>query len=295
MNFLKVLFGNKVETAEEKKEEENAKNFDILKYDGVRAMQTGQIAHAMQCFSHALELHDDLEIRDYYSQALIRNGDMLCAYEQLQQLIEAQPDNQQIFIRMADVAYMMENYALMADSCEKALLINKDNPLVMYLYARACIGQGDSSNGIVMLTKAVSLKKNYGDAYLLRGETYLDLGDLDSADADAEYLLKHEQDNEETYLLKARIEKKRENYARSINFYDRVIELNPFSAVAFKERSAAKRAVGNEQGAEEDMKIAEEMEAEYASHVGTEGKENDESNIEEKMNKAYKNNNPYGF
>ena len=295
MNFFKALFGSKVETKQEKKEEDNAKNFEVLKYDGVRALQSGQITYAMQCFSHALKLQEDLEIRDYYSQALIRNGDMLHAYGQLQKLAEAQPDNQQIFIRMADVAYMMEDYGSMADSCEKALLIDKDNPLVMYLYARACIGQGDSSNAIAMLTKAISLKADYGDAYLLRGETYLGLGDLDSADADAEYLLKHAQDSEETYMLKARIEEKRANYEQSIDFYSKVIELNPFSAVAFKERSAAKRVAGDEQGAEEDIKAAEEVEAEHTSYVGTEGKENNDSNIEEKMNRAYKNNNPYGF
>ena len=295
MNFLKALFGNKVETTEEKKKEENAKNFEVLKYDGVRALQTGQITYAIQCFSHALKLREDLEIRDYYSQALVRNGDMLHAYGQLQKLAEAQPDNQQILIRMADVAYMMENYALMADSCEKALLINKDNPLVMYLYARACIGQGDSSNAIAMLTKAVSLKQDYDDAYLLRGETHLGLGDLDSADTDAEYLLKHAQDNEDAYLLKARIEKKRANYEQSIDFYNKVIELNPFSVAAFKERGITKRVAGDGKGAEEDIRAAEEMEAERALYVGTERKENNDSNIEEKMNKAYKNNNPYGF
>ena len=295
MNFLKALFGNKVETTEKKKKEENAKNFEVLKYDGVRALQTGQITYAIQCFSHALKLREDLEIRDYYSQALVRNGDMLHAYEQLQKLAEAQPDNQQIFIRMADVAYMMEDYGSMAGSCEKALLINKDSPLVMYLYACACIGQGDSSNAIAMLTKAISLKPDYGDAYLLRGETYLSLGDLDSADTDAEYLLKHAQDNEDAYLLKARIEKKRANYEQSIDFYNKVIELNPFSVAAFKERGITKRVAGDGKGAEEDIRAAEEMEAERALYVGTERKENNDSNIEEKMNKAYKNNNPYGF
>ena len=66
MNFFKALFGSKVETKQEKKEEENAKNFEVLKYDGVRALQTGQITYAMQCFSHALKLQEDLEIRDHW-------------------------------------------------------------------------------------------------------------------------------------------------------------------------------------------------------------------------------------
>lgn len=55
----------------------------------------------------------------------------------------------------------------------KAMLIDDKTAEVMYLYARACIGQEDVTNAVAMLTKAISLKEDYGDAYLLRGETLL--------------------------------------------------------------------------------------------------------------------------
>lgn len=75
-----------------------------MKYDGVRALRAGQAEFAIRCFTHALQMQDDLEIHDYLSQAYIRTGELTLAYEQLQKLAEAQPDNQQIFIRMANVA-----------------------------------------------------------------------------------------------------------------------------------------------------------------------------------------------
>lgn len=59
MNFFKALFGGKIETSEEKKKEDEAKNFDVLKYDGVRAMRSGQLDYATKCFRHALEIKDD--------------------------------------------------------------------------------------------------------------------------------------------------------------------------------------------------------------------------------------------
>jgi len=295
MNFLKALFGSKTETIEERKEEENAKNFDVLKYDGVRAMQIGQIAYAIQCFSHALKLKEDLETRDYLSQTLIRNGDLLPAYDQLLKLSEAHPDNLNIFIRMADVAYMMEDYQAMANACEKALLVDDRNVQVLFFYARACKGQGDDANAIAMLTKALSLESDYGDARLMRGEIYLDVDDLDSADADAVYLLQHTQDSEEVFLLKARIETKRGNHAHAIDYLNKIIALNPFSAVAFRERSAAKQALGDAVGAEEDCKNADEIEPEKENQNAGLADEEAQLGIEEKVKRAYRNNNPYGF
>ena len=38
MNILKALFGGKTEDPEERKQDEEAKNFDILKFDGVKAL-----------------------------------------------------------------------------------------------------------------------------------------------------------------------------------------------------------------------------------------------------------------
>ena len=59
-----------------KKEEKpnESKNFDVLKYDGVRALKQHQFDYAVQCFVHALQLKsDDLECRDYLS-SLYRFG-----------------------------------------------------------------------------------------------------------------------------------------------------------------------------------------------------------------------------
>ena len=49
MGFLKTLFSGKVETPEEKKKVEESKNFDVLKYDGVKALRAGEAAHAVEC------------------------------------------------------------------------------------------------------------------------------------------------------------------------------------------------------------------------------------------------------
>ncbi len=203
MGFLKSLFSGKVETPEEQQKEDLSKNFDVLKYDGVRALRSGELSYAIQCFEHALELQEDLETRDYLSQAYIQSD--------------------------ANVQFMMEDYNAMNETCEHALLIDKDNPLLLYLYARACIGQGDLSNGIALLSKTIAVREDYGDAYLLRGETLLDMGDTEGADEDATWLMEHTEGIEEVLMLKGRIEEKKGNKEEAERYYEQVKKVNPFA------------------------------------------------------------------
>lgn len=253
----------------------------------MRALRAGQAEYAIRCFTHALQMQDDLEIHDYMSQAYIRTGELTKAYEQLQKLAEAQPDNQQIFIRMANVAYMMEDYGAMAGACEKAMLIDDKTPEVMYLYARACIGQDDVTNAVAMLTKAISLKEDYGDAYLLRGETLLKNGDNDEADEDAQWLLEHTKDNEDVLTLKARIERAKGNSDEAIDYFSKVIDANPFNIDAYRERGELKLAAGDEKSGNEDIEYAKELTAQLPEKEGDEG-------IEKKVNDKYKSIDPYG-
>ena len=291
MNFLKSLFGSKAENEEEKRREEERKNFETLKYDGVRALQINQIEQALRCFSHALQLHDDLETRDYYSQALIRSNDLPGAYAQLQKMVEAEPDNLEIYLRMADVAYMMEDYVAMGNTCEKAMLVDSENPQVLYRYAKSYIGRDDLTNAITMLTKAIMLNPKVYEAYLLRGETLLDTGDLDAADEDATLLLEHLEDNEDVLILKARIEQKKGNKAEALTYYNKVIDVNPFSMVAFQERGPLRIELGDEQGGRKDVEMAQEMTAQL---VANQVKAVADEGVEQKVKRAYKNMDPYG-
>jgi len=289
MNIFKALFGSKEENAEEKKKEEEERKFDVLKYDGVRALRMHQAAYAVQCFNHALEIRDDSECRDYLSQALIQTGDLAPAYDQLHRLSEIQPDNQQIFIRMADVAYMMENYTAMSDACEKAMMIDSSNPLTYFLYARACRSQGDDNNAVAMLTKAVALKKDYYDAYLLRGEIRLSVGNLAEAGEDAALLLTEVGYNEDVLLLAARIEEAKGEHMKAVEYYDKVERVAPFCVAGLRERAAVKMVMGDKDGAEADLKAAAEIAGEDNDTATQENQD-----IEKYVRDKYRNADPYG-
>ena len=278
MNIFKALFGSKSKPTEEVKKDVT-RDFNVLKYDGVRALRERQFDYAVQCLVRAIEINGtDLECRDYLSQAYIATDNLPQAYEQLQKMAEECPDNIAVLLRMADVAYMMENYTAMADVCEKAMMLDGNNVQVYFFYARACCGHGDLTNAVVMLSKALLLNADFDAARLLRGELLLESGDVEEAAEDADTLCARIEGNEDVRLLKARVEKAKGCMAEAEIAYGKVIDANPFSTEAYRERSEVRKALGNNEGANADEAAANEMQQEPPQP-----NEGIEQNIKKKM------------
>lgn len=292
MGFWKVLFGGKDMTPEEEQQEREQKNFDLLKYDGVKALKMGQTDYAVRCFEEALKLQDDLECRDYLSQALIRQGALDEAATVLQQLAEAQPGNVALLLRLAHVAYMMEDYEQMAKVCEQALAADENCSEAYHFLAQAKLGLGDAVGGIAMLTKAISLNEDFAEAYLLRARTLLSMGDVKGAGDDAEWLLNNVGNHEEVLLLCARVAVAKQLSDEASDYYNKVIEANPFSIEAYQERGQLRYALGDKAGAEEDMQKVLELNpnalADVNGDFSAEG-------IEQRVRQAYSAVNPLGL
>ena len=259
MGFFKSLFGGKGETPEEKKEREEARDFDVLKTNGLQALRTGKWETAAKCFTMALDIKEDLETHDYLSRAYLNGGQLREGFAQLRILAEAQPDNLQVLTTMAHVALMMEDYNLVNETCEKALALDKDNAEVIYIYAKAAQAQHDLVNAVALFTKAAILNPDFNSAYLERGSILLAMGDLEGAEDDANHLVEVAPEAEEALMLKARVLLAQQRTTEAIAFFDRVIDINPFHVAAFLERGAAHRELGDNQAAENDLRQALEI------------------------------------
>ncbi len=292
MGFFSTLFGGRQLSPEEEKQEQEAKKFDLLKYDGVKAMKMGQADYAVRCFTEALKVHDDLEVHDYLSQVLLRQGNLDAAMNELRTLGDAEPENAQIQIRMAQVAYMQEDYATMETVCQQATTLEPENAEPYFLHAQAMKGQQNPVGAIAMLTKAISLKEDYAEAYLLRGQTLLVMGDAASAETDADWLLEHVGDHEDVLLLKARVETAKGQAQEAIRVYDKVIEVNPFQIDAFRERGRLRLNLGDKAGAEQDMQTVLELDPQQLANVSG---EYSAEGIEQRVKQAYSAVNPLGL
>ena len=292
MGFFSTLFGGRQLSPEEEKQEQEAKKFDLLKYDGVKAMKMGQADYAVRCFTEALKVHDDLEVHDYLSQVLLRQGNLDAAMNELRTLGDAEPENAQIQIRMAQVAYMQEDYATMETVCQQATTLEPENAEPYFLHAQAMKGQQNPVGAIAMLTKAISLKEDYAEAYLLRGQTLLVMGDAASAETDADWLLEHVGDHEDVLLLKARVEAAKGQAQEAIRVYDKVVEVNPFQIDAFRERGRLRLDLGDKAGAEQDMQTVLELDPQQMADVSG---EYSAEGIEQRVKQAYSAVNPLGL
>lgn len=291
MGFLKKFFGGETDPEEEKKQADE-RNFDLLKYDGVKAMRMGQFEYAVKCFREALKTKDDLEVRDHLWNALMRLGLFDEALTELDEIITLQPDNIEAVLQAANAAFMKEDYKTMEAYCEQALNIDAEQPIAYLLYAKAAIGQDDLLQAIVRLTKSISLEERLIEPRLLRAQTLMRMGDLKEAEADVNWLASHTEDNEDVILLHARLEAAKGNADAAIDLYGKVIDVNPFSVEAYRERGSLHLAKGDKAGAEEDMKKVLELNPEEMADVNG---EYSAEGIERKTRQAYSMMNPFGI
>ena len=292
MGFWKSFFGGEEENPEEEKKNSEAKTFDLMKYDGVKAMRMGQFDYAEKCFCEALKIQEDLEVRDYLSQTLIRLNRLDEALEQLISITHAEPENVALLLQAAHVAYMQEDYDQMKSFCEQALAVDGENAMANYMLAQAVLGQNDLINGIARLTKAISLNEQLADARLLRAKTLLKMGDVKGAEEDTNWLLEHTNDEEDVLLMAARVAHAKGQDDEAIDIYNKVIDLNPFQMDAYRERGQIKFERGDKRGAQEDMqKLLELNPNELADVSGDYSAEG----VEQAMKRVYSAINPFGL
>ena len=295
MGLLNFLFNSSKQQSKNKARDEKEKQFDVLKYDGVRALRSGQVNYAVDCFRHALAIKDDMETMDYFSLALVRSGELQEAMEVLEKLADNAPANALLYQRMAKVAFMMEDYEKMHALCEKALAMGCEDATILCLKGNAQVAKGDVVMAIASFSKAIALEPTNRDAYLLRAQTLLRMGDCQGADADLKVLLAQHAEDEDALLLKARVAHAQGKDDEAILYYNKVEAINPFCVEVFRERGSIRYAMGDKEGAGEDartlLSISPESIGDVTGQYSAEGQEG----IQQVLEKCYKANNPYGF
>ena len=124
MGFFKSFFSGKPANPEEEKQKNNQKNFEIFKYDGMRAQRMGRADYAIKCFTEALALQEDFETMGYLAQVYIQSNELDEARKLLERMIRTEPEHTSTLLTLANVCYMQEDYAAMAEAAKRGTLLS---------------------------------------------------------------------------------------------------------------------------------------------------------------------------
>ena len=297
MGIFSSLFGGSKQTEEEKK-------FDVLKYDGIRAMRIGKLTYALKCFEEATAIQEDLETMQHQANTYIRVNQMDDARALMNRMTELAPEQPIVFQSLASLCYMQEDYKAMNEACQKALALDNQDPANFFLSAKAYVGMHNGIQAIAMLTKAIMLNEEFVEAYQMRAEILWAMRQAKDANEDIEKLLSMNPEDENALLLKGEIlavsgeEEKamelfdqvlelnpfcekayilkgsyflaKQEFDKAIQIYDDALEINPNFAQAYHERGRVKLAKGDKQDSMEDMKRAIELAPENGANISGE-------------------------
>lgn len=233
MGFFKSFFTGKPDNPMAEQEKTRQKNFDIFKYDGIRAQRMGRQDYAIRCFTEALALHDDFETRGHLARSYAQTNQLDEARKQLQRMIEMEPSHTETYLTLANICYMQEDYPAMAEAARKAIAQEEGNAVAHYLLAKADSGQGDALMCIAHLTQAITLDENFAEARLLRAEALTAMQQYKEAAEDVGAILAQDPDDENALLLRGRIAEATQAYDKAEGDYRRVTEINPFNTQAY--------------------------------------------------------------
>lgn len=292
-NFFKSFFSSKADSPEEEKKKTARKNFEIFKYDGLRAQRMGRPDYAVKCFTEALAIEEDFETLGYLSQLYIQLGELDKARNLLNRMVELEPELTSTYLTLANLCYMQEDYEAMGAAAQKAISLEAGNAAAHYLLGKATNSMNDGIMTIAHLTQAVTLKEDFTEARLLRAEALLGMQQYKEATEDIDAILTHNPDEEAALLLRGKIEEAtgkaeeaetdyrhvtemnpfneqaylylgqlyitQKKLPEAIGLFDEAIELNPGFAAAYHERGRARLLNGDKEGSIEDMKKSLEL------------------------------------
>lgn len=235
-NFLRSLFGSPAPAQEENTEDKNRKrNFEILKYDGIKALRVRKPGYAVRCFREALALQDDAETLEYLAEACVEADEPGEAIDACTRLYTLDPTRPGTLLKRARLYYAGGQAEEAAADCTR-LLESEDGQRDVRPYllrARAYRQLQRTEEALADLGRATELEPDVPDTFLERAALLSELSRPAEALADADRAATLAPEEESVFLQRGRIRQALGHTQEAAEDFRRVIDLNPFNEHAY--------------------------------------------------------------
>lgn len=205
-HFFSSLFSSKpASTPEEEAQKNKDKDFEMFKYDGMRAQRTGQNPFAIKCFEQALSIKDDFETMNYLVNSYTAANRLEDAFAVLARMIALRPDDIPTLIAHANLCFMLDKDADAIADCQHVLELDENNFLAWFIMGKAKRTTKDLLGAVADLTKSITIKDDFVDAFILRAQLLLEMGQPSEAKPDAEKAVTLAPEEPASYLLRGRV------------------------------------------------------------------------------------------
>ncbi len=188
------------------------------------------------------------------------------AIDQFTRAIELDPDNDKAYLQRGIAYSRLEEHKLAAEDYDRALVFDEKNAELYYFSGNEWHQYGDNPLALRKLTAAVTLKRNFLEAYQVRLKVYMVLGQYEKAMEDGLRCLKMKDDDRAYYNLAQIYEKLEmyneadEAYRQSLKKNDRILEPHfSYAKLLFQ--------MENYEAAEKEIAIVLQMEPQHFEGV----------------------------
>ncbi len=292
MGFFKTLFGGKEPTEEERRENKQQYDFEVLTYDGTQALHAGKTDYAIVCLEHALDIREDRETRQRLASAYIQADKLEDAATQYSLLASQYADDPSYPIAQAELLYQLEQYTDMETACNAAIDIDPKLAMPHFLLAKRWAAEQAHETAVAECDKALENKDDYEEARLLRAQENTLLQQYDQAQQDIDRLIADGCDTDEVLMQQAVIHTLQGQFDTAAETYRQVIAQNPFMPEAYIALHALLKKTGHDDEAAQVLEEAKEQLGTDPRQAAAQTKDGFTS-VEDYMRNAYNALNPY--
>jgi len=157
-----------------------------------------QTASADHLLADWLDAHpDDVQIRLYYADAAIKQGDYSLAIGQYRSILEKQPENLEVMHNLVWCYQQQHDEAKALEVAEQAYKVKPDARVGLVDLAGLLLDQAQKSDrkrAVILLEKARDVAPSVLETHYFLAKAYVETGDNDRARKELEHLLLSNED-----------------------------------------------------------------------------------------------------